>query len=186
MRSWLKKIGTVFNKKEVSDKPEPEVKQTEPEVKNSQSEIKQTEPQIKISQPEIKQSEPEVKTSELTKTKTDKDIKKSWFNKLGDNFKKTSSNIKNAIFSKKLDKSSLEDIEEAFILSDLGINYTKLLIDELSKRKIDDNDINIQVANFLESQFTNINHEFIFEPEKTRRVILVFGVNGSGKTTTIA
>ena len=43
---------------------------------------------------------------------------KKWFSQLGKNFKRTSSNIKKSIFSSKLDNASLEDIEEAFLLSD--------------------------------------------------------------------
>ena len=42
------------------------------------------------------------------------------------------------------------------------------------------------VSNFLENQFSNIDHELILTPQNKLRVILLFGVNGSGKTTTIA
>ena len=74
-----------------------------------------------------KEAIPAVEQEDTTKTHT----KKSWFNKLGDNFKKTSSNIRKAIFVKRLDEKSLEEIEEAFLMSDLGVNNTTLLINEL-------------------------------------------------------
>ena len=61
---------------------------------------------------------------------------KKWFSQLGKNFKKTSSNIKKSIFSTKLDNTSIEDIEEAFLLSDLGVNYTNLLIEEIKKKNL--------------------------------------------------
>ena len=61
---------------------------------------------------------------------------KKWFSQLGKSFKKTSSNIKKSIFSTKLDNTSIEYIEEAFLLSDLGVNYTNLLIEEIKKKKI--------------------------------------------------
>ena len=135
---------------------------------------------------EVKDKEaipPAVEQAEITKTHTHK----SWFNKLGDNFKKTSSNIRKAIFVKRLDEKSLEEIEEAFLISDLGVNNTNLLIDELKNKKINtNNNTNENVAEFLEKQFSNINHELDLKPNKELRVILVFGVNGSGKTTTIA
>ena len=72
-------------------------------------------------------------------------------------------------------------------MSDLGVNNTNLLIDELKNKKINtNNNTQENVAEFLEKQFSNINHELNLKPNKELRVILVFGVNGSGKTTTIA
>ena len=67
-----------------------------------------------LDQLEIKDKEaspPAVEQEDITKAQKNK---KSWFNKLGDNFKKTSSNIRKAIFVKRLDEKSLEEIEEAF------------------------------------------------------------------------
>ena len=105
---------------------------------------------------------------------------------MGDNFKKTSSSIRKAIFVKRLDEKSLK-IEEAFLMSDLGVNNTNLLIDGLKNKKINiNNNTQESVAEFFEKQFSNINHELNLKPNKELRVILVFGVNGSGKTTTIA
>ncbi len=72
-------------------------------------------------------------------------------------------------------------------MSDLGVNNTNLLIDELKNKKINtNNNTQENVAEFLEKQFSNINHELNLKPNKKLRIILVFGVNGSGKTTTIA
>ena len=45
-------------------------------------------------------------------------------------------NIRKAIFVKRLDEKSLEEIEEAFLMSDLGVNNTNLLIDELKNKKL--------------------------------------------------
>ena len=124
---------------------------------------------------EIKDKEaipPAVEQEDITKAQKNK---KSWFNKLGDNFKKTSSNIRKAIFDKKLDEKSLEEIEEAFLVSDLGVSNTNLLIDELKNKKINtNNNTQENVAEFLEKQFSNINHELNLEPNKDLRVILVF------------
>ena len=72
-------------------------------------------------------------------------------------------------------------------MSDLGVNNTNLLIEELKNKKINTNNSTQEnVAEFLEKQFSNINHELNLKPNKELRVMLVFGVNGSGKTTTIA
>ena len=179
MKKWFKKIGQSFLRKD-----EARDKEVTPAVE--QEEIKDKEVTPAVEQEEIKDKEvtPAVEQEESTKKQKNK---KSWFNKLGDNFKKTSSNIRKAIFVKRLDEKSLEEIEEAFLMSDLGVNNTNLLIDELKNKKINtNNNTQENVAEFLEKQFSNINHELNLKPNKKLRVILVFGVNGSGKTTTIA
>ena len=163
MKKWFKKIGQSFLIKD---------------------EAKDQDATLTVEQ-EIKDNEdaPTVKLEEVTKTQK---YKNSWFNKLGDNFKKTSSNIRKAIFAKRIDEKSLEEIEEAFLMSDLGVSNTNLLIDELKNKKINTNNTQENVSEFLEKQFSNINHELNLKPNKELRVILIFGVNGSGKTTTIA
>ena len=42
------------------------------------------------------------------------------------------------------------------------------------------------MVKFLENQFNESNHEFTFTSTSTPQIILLFGVNGSGKTTTLA
>ena len=179
MNKWLKKIGQSFSKKdeEKNKKPTPVVEQKE---------IKDKKPTPAVEQEEIKDKEPIPTVAKVEATTTQKN-KKNWFDKLGDNFKKTSSNIRKAIFVKRFDEKNLEEIEEAFLISDLGVHNTNLLINELKNKKINTNN-NTQeyVAEFLEKQFSDINHELNLKPSKKLRVILIFGVNGSGKTTTIA
>ena len=184
MKKWFKKIGQSFLRKdEAKDKETipPAVEQEEIKNKEAippaveQEEIKDTEAiPPKAEQVEIKDTEAippkaeqvEIKDTEAISsaieqedtTKRQKE-KKSWINKLGDNFKKTSSNIRKAIFVKKLDDKSLEEIEEAFLMSDLGVSNTNLLIDELKNKKINtNNDTQENLAEFLEKQFSNINH----------------------------
>ena len=65
-----------------------------------------------------------------------KNLKLAGFNKLGENFKRTSSGIKKAIFAKKINNDDLDYLEEAFLMSDLGVTFTDQLISELKKRKL--------------------------------------------------
>ena len=163
MKEWLKKVGKNFAKKKDLNKKEI--------VKVETEEIKNKEFNDKVETKEIKQA---------------KQSKVSWFNKLGENFRKTSSNIKDAIFAKKLDQNNLEEIEEAFLMSDLGVSNTEVLINELKNKKLNSSNIQEHVSEFLEKQFYNIDHKLVLKPEKELRIALIFGVNGSGKTTTIA
>ena len=60
---------------------------------------------------------------------------KNWFSKLGENFKRTSGNIKKAITSRKLDSNTLEKLEEALISSDLGVSLTEQIIEDIKNKK---------------------------------------------------
>ena len=109
-----------------------------------------------------------------------------WFNKLGDNFKKTSTNIKKAIFTKKMEDSTLNYLEEAFILSDLGLTYTEELISDLKKKKVEEGNLRKEVIRYLEGKFLTSENRLVFKKKLLPQIILFFGVNGSGKTTTLA
>jgi len=111
---------------------------------------------------------------------------KNWFSKLGENFKRTSSNIKKAIASKKLDSITLEKLEEALISSDLGVSLTEQIIEDIKNKKFSSDSSRNQISEFLIRQFDSNQNKLKFKKELSPQVILVFGVNGSGKTTTIA
>ena len=159
MKKWFKKIGQSFLKKD-------EAKDQEAIPAVEQKDRKNQEVIPAVEQKDRKDQEGVPLVTQLEEIKKQKN-KKSWLNKLGDNFKKTSSNIRKAIFVKRLDEKSLEEIEEAFLMSDLGVNNTNLLIDELKNKKINTkNSTNENVAEFLEKQFSNINHDLDLKPNK--------------------
>ena len=104
---------------------------------------------------------------------------------------KTSFNEKiNNVFSnfRKVDEDFLEELEEALILSDIGIETSQKIIENLreqiKKQKIEDEE---EVKNALRLIMQEILD--IAEPklnlETKPSVILVVGVNGVGKTTSI-
>ena len=110
----------------------------------------------------------------------------NWLKKLGQNFKKTSSNIKSVLLKKKIDEEYLEALEEALLLSDLGVQNTSILLEELRAKKVEEKNVKKEVLNFFINQFNGIKNDFVFKKHALPQVVLVFGVNGSGKTTTIA
>jgi fused signal recognition particle receptor len=120
--------------------------------------------------------------------------KPGWRDKLFGGFKKTSSklasNLTGLVTKGKLDAETLDQIEEALILSDLGPAMAQQIrgtlasgrfdkgIDEEGIRQI----VEDEIADVLEPVAKMIEVEAFPRPQ----VILVIGVNGSGKTTTIA
>jgi len=113
--------------------------------------------------------------SSLAKTK------KSFFEKLS----------KKVIGKSKIDENDLDDIEEVLITSDIGVETTLKIIHNLEIRVKKDNYINVEDLNtILKDEISNLfnnedSKDFIVPETNDPYVIMVVGVNGVGKTTTI-
>ena len=89
---------------------------------------------------------------------------------------------------RKVDEELLEELEEALILSDVGVNTTSRIIeklrDEIRLNKIEDAD---EVKNLLQKIIVDILTEKDSSLNLSTKpaVLLVVGVNGAGKTTSI-
>jgi fused signal recognition particle receptor len=86
---------------------------------------------------------------------------------------------------KKIDDDVLEELEELLITSDLGVQTTMVLIERLSKAKVADVS---EVKQILKDEILSILGSHAPEPMQAQanpHVVLVVGVNGVGKTTTI-
>ncbi|PPR26702.1 MAG: Signal recognition particle receptor FtsY [Alphaproteobacteria bacterium MarineAlpha9_Bin4] len=203
MKNWFKKIGEKISGKKsrkISEKesvskfkdPKPSLakvkipKMVDPKPSPAKVEIpKMVDPKpspAKVEIPKMVDPKPSPAKVEIPKVK---ETKTNWFNKLGDNFKRTSLNIKNAIFAKKISLDDLLLLEEAFLMSDLGVSFTEELINDLKKKKIENGNLKNEVVKILESQFQQTNNNFVFKKNAYPQVVLFFGVNGSGKTTTL-
>lgn len=114
-----------------------------------------------------------------------------------DSLKKGLSKTKNTIFNqvsdlfkgfRKLDEDVLEELEELLIMADVGIASTEEIIatlrTELKERKISDEEGAINLLK--EILIRMIGEERKLELNTKPSVILVIGVNGVGKTTSIA
>lgn len=121
------------------------------------------------------------------------DEKKGFFQRLKEGLTKTRDNIvagMDSIFSgfSKIDEDFYEEIEEILITGDIGVNTTENILDNLRekvkeqhiKEPIECKDILIQE---IKDQMRVEENEYDFENETS--VILVIGVNGVGKTTSI-
>ncbi len=117
-----------------------------------------------------------------------------WHKKLLGGFKKTSDrltdNLKGLVTKSKLDADALDSIEEALIVSDLGPKMAARIRDKLSdsryERGIDEAGVRQVLADEIASVLVPVAHPLEIDAFPRPQVILVIGVNGSGKTTTIA
>jgi len=117
----------------------------------------------------------------------------SFLDKLKAGLGKTKNNINekfNDVFStfRKVDEELLEELEETLIMSDIGMETSLEIIDKLRQRIKKDN---IKDADKVKETLKQIIQEIMDENDKSLilntkpSVILVIGVNGVGKTTSI-
>ena len=115
------------------------------------------------------------------KEKLDKGLEKTKENVFG--------KISRAVAGKSIiDELALDDIEEALITSDIGVETTLKIIGKLEDRVAEDKYINTAELNdFLKAEISLLMKEGYDEIPKVDGpyVIMVVGVNGVGKTTTI-
>jgi fused signal recognition particle receptor len=119
--------------------------------------------------------------------------KPGWFSRLKAGLTKTSSKLSEGITSlftkRKLDASTLEDLEDLLIQSDLGVDTAMRITATLSKGRYEKGILPEDVKNVLADEvqrvLTPVAKPLVISGQHKPHVILVVGVNGTGKTTTI-
>ena len=118
----------------------------------------------------------------------------SWSDRLFGGFRKTSerlsSNLTGVVGSAKLDDATLDDVEDALILSDLGPSAAARIREKLSEKRFGLTITERELKEAVADEIAEILRPVAIPLEVTAfprpQVILMIGVNGSGKTTTIA
>jgi fused signal recognition particle receptor len=122
------------------------------------------------------------------------DANRPWHEKLLGGFRRTSDrlgdNLTGLFTRERLDRETLDGIEEALISSDLGpaaaARVRDRLADERYDRGIDEAGVREVVAQEIAGILAPVAKPLEIEAFPRPQVVLVIGVNGSGKTTTIA
>jgi fused signal recognition particle receptor len=116
------------------------------------------------------------------------------FDKFKFGFKKSASTftsgLRDIIIKKEIDDKTLGQIEEYLIQSDVGITASSEIKNIIAQEKIDPkkdimNEINIILKNYILSLMRPLEKEIFFNKKDKLNVVLISGVNGVGKTTTI-
>ena len=119
--------------------------------------------------------------------------KRSWWRRLTEGLSRTSSALTTGItdlFTKrKLDAGTLEDLEDILIQADLGLatsaRIAKAVGDGRYDKQIDPAEVKAILAREVESILVPVAQPLAIDATKKPFVLLMVGVNGSGKTTTI-
>ncbi|HEX4768025.1 MAG TPA: signal recognition particle-docking protein FtsY [Lichenihabitans sp.] len=117
----------------------------------------------------------------------------TWWTKLRRGLSRSSSSIKQGIvdvFAKrKLDATTLEDLEDVLIRADLGVRMASRIAEAVGGGRYDKGieavDVQSILAREVETVLGKVAEPLAIDPLTKPFVILVVGVNGSGKTTTI-
>jgi fused signal recognition particle receptor len=118
----------------------------------------------------------------------------TWRERLFGGFRKTSErlqeNLSAVVGSAKLDQATLDDVEDALILSDLGPSAASRICDRLAEKRfglvMTERALKEAVADEIAAILRPVARPLEIVAFPRPQVILVIGVNGSGKTTTIA
>lgn len=119
--------------------------------------------------------------------------KKSWWRRLTEGLSRTSSALTTGItelFTKrKLDAGTLEDLEDILIQADLGLATSARIAKAVGEGRYDKHiapdEVRGILAREVEAILTPVALPLAIDATKKPFVILMVGVNGSGKTTTI-
>ena len=116
------------------------------------------------------------------------------FDKFKIGFKKTASaftsGLKDIIVKKEIDDKTLDQIEEYLIQSDVGLTAAAEIKQIIAQEKIDPkndimNEVNLILRDYITTLMKPLENESFFNKKEKLNAVLVSGVNGVGKTTTI-
>ena len=170
---------------EIASQQQPEMEQTQQKIdlENEKEITLQTEQSQQKIDLEIEEKQ---QTEEISK-------KKGFFAKLIAGLDKTRKNILGSVDTvlgafTKIDEDLFEELEEVLIMADLGVETTMNIIENLRKRVKKEHITDPQaIRSMLIEEITAILQQGVQNQEKlpSPTVMLIIGVNGVGKTTTI-
>lgn len=112
----------------------------------------------------------------------------SWFNRLSDGLKKTAQSLDDALNKTNLNEETLELLEESLIMADLGTETALAITQEMRDAKVRDMipiaEVRTMLAVAIAKRLQPYAKPLDIAVAKPC-VVLVVGVNGNGKTTTI-
>ncbi|KZM51105.1 signal recognition particle-docking protein FtsY [Labrenzia sp. OB1] len=117
----------------------------------------------------------------------------SWVQRLKKGLSRSSSSLTEGISSiftkRKLDASMLEELEDVLIQADLGVDTAMAITERLSQgrfdKEISTDEVRVVLAEEVEKVLEPVARPLDLSSGKKPHVVLMVGVNGTGKTTTI-
>lgn len=159
---------------------------------------KSTTPESVVSEPVVSESVVDdsiVEEPVAATPKKSKEEKKGFFGRMASGLSKTRSNLTDGLAGillgkKEIDEDMMEDLETQLIMADVGVEATQEIIDRLTKRvtrkELRDSDALYEaLIEELQDMLAVSQKPLVIDSSKKPYVILMVGINGVGKTTTI-
>lgn len=164
-------------------------------IEEVQDEEPEQEPTSEVEEPAVEDAETVVEVEEEPEPEPQEaeDAQQGWFKRLRKGLARSSSalteNITAVFTKKKLDDDTLQDLEDILIQADLGVETAMNITDALSAQRYGKDVTDEEVREIMAEEITKVMEPVALPLEldldHQPHVILVVGVNGSGKTTTI-
>ncbi|HUW73340.1 MAG TPA: signal recognition particle-docking protein FtsY [Methyloceanibacter sp.] len=121
------------------------------------------------------------------------ETKRSWFAQLKSGLSRTSNslteNLAGVLTKRKLDEDTLDELEDVLIKADLGVAMADRIREAISSGRFDkgftEEDVRAVLATEVARVLGPVAQPFALDESAKPHVMLVVGVNGTGKTTTI-
>jgi fused signal recognition particle receptor len=115
--------------------------------------------------------------------------RKGWLDRLRSGLRKTGSSIAQVFTGTQIDDALYEELEDALLLADAGVKATQFLLDDLKRRvkeakATDPQAVRLLLVDALTDLLQPLEKPLAVGAE-TPTVVMVVGVNGAGKTTSI-
>lgn len=146
-------------------------------------------PEELVAEPQVEESHAEEAVAQVQPAPAEE---QSWFAKLKSGLSKTSTQLNDGIFSiftkRKLDDEAIEELEELLIRADLGAKLASRIVADFAKGRFNKEIAPEEVKSELSKRIAAVLEPVAIPVDIGKakpHVMVVVGVNGNGKTTTI-
>jgi fused signal recognition particle receptor len=117
-----------------------------------------------------------------------------WLSRLKAGLSRSTERLTEAITTvfrkRRLDDAALEELEETLIAADLGVPAARRIVQDFRGtrigKEVTDEEVKTALAESIAAILSPVASPLVIDAERAPHVVLVVGVNGTGKTTTIA
>ncbi|CAN5916789.1 hypothetical protein BH11PSE3_BH11PSE3_50740 [soil metagenome] len=193
-KGWLSRLG--FGGGSASETPKPDAPEVEKEAekKGWLSRMRSADEPLSEAPPPAVAEGVEQRAEERREEAGEAEVEKGWLSRLRSGLakstKKVAESITGLFTKKKLDQQTLDDLEDVLIQADLGVTVAARLVAKLSKerfgKEVTDEEVRAAFAEDIAEILQPVAMPLVIDAARKPHVVLVIGVNGSGKTTTIA
>ncbi len=194
-------LSGLFGKKKPADDAAPEQQSTPEDAPAADDSAPKDLPAADVSAPKTIAPAPEIvepvsddePARPTTPAETAEKKSPGWLSRLSQGLSKSSSKLSDGvagIFNKrKLDQETLDELEELLVTADLGVAAAERITDSLAQDKFEKEITNTEVREILADEVAAtlkpLEAPLLVNAANKPHVVLMIGVNGSGKTTTI-